>query len=131
MSGDHEPTGEAHRPVAREGRTVCSCGDFNCASLDVVVSDDELDLDAIEARADAMRYGKQSRIAMRLAREDVPALVAEVRRLRALVPSPDLGDLDCRTCGHRRRDHIYEEGACRPGYPCAGSCTLYVPDVKP
>lgn len=21
-------------------------------------------------------------------------------------------------CGHQRSDHIYEEGACRPGYPC-------------
>ena len=37
------------------------------------------------------------------------------------------GDVDCRTCGHRRRDHIYEEGACRPGYPCARSCGAYAP----
>lgn len=26
-------------------------------------------------------------------------------------------------CGHPRKDHIYEEGACRPGFPC--SCTLF------
>lgn len=23
-----------------------------------------------------------------------------------------------RTCGHDKRDHIYEEGACRPGFAC-------------
>jgi hypothetical protein len=25
-------------------------------------------------------------------------------------------------CGHKRGDHIYEEGACRPGFACADEC---------
>lgn len=45
----------------------------------------ELDLDAIEARADAPRDGRWASDALRMMSEDVPRLVAEVRRLRALV----------------------------------------------
>ena len=29
-------------------------------------------------------------------------------------------------CGHKRRDHIYEEGACRPGFVCPSECPRYV-----
>lgn len=102
------------------------------------MSGDELDLDGIEALAITAPSGSRCVCSWQMAQARyiaqvgpyVPALVAEVRRLRALLPAPDPGDLDCRTCGHRRRDHIYEEGACRPGYPCAGSCAVYVPDVK-
>jgi len=28
----------------------------------------------------------------------------------------------CATCGHDRSQHIYEEGACRPGFICAEHC---------
>lgn len=28
----------------------------------------------------------------------------------------------CATCGHDRRQHIYEEGACRPGFICDAHC---------
>lgn len=28
-------------------------------------------------------------------------------------------------CGHSKRDHIYEEGACRPGYVCGAGCERY------
>lgn len=33
----------------------------------------------------------------------------------------------CQTCGHAKRDHIYEEGACRPGFVCPAACTAYAP----
>ena len=32
----------------------------------------------------------------------------------------------CVTCGHERRDHIYEEGACRPGFICEKACKRYL-----
>lgn len=28
-------------------------------------------------------------------------------------------------CGHEKRDHIYEDGACRPGYICQSRCGKY------
>lgn len=28
-------------------------------------------------------------------------------------------------CGHAKHDHIYEEGACRPGFLCANECLKY------
>lgn len=40
----------------------------------------------------------------------------------------DLDDL-CR-CGHLRRQHIYHEGACRPGFVCPHGCVAFV-DVAP
>lgn len=33
---------------------------------------------------------------------------------------------DCK-CGHGRRDHIYDEGACRPGFECREECREYRP----
>lgn len=35
----------------------------------------------------------------------------------------------CYGCGHSRRDHIYEEGACRPGFVCP--CPVYVESPPP
>lgn len=32
-------------------------------------------------------------------------------------------------CGHEKRQHIYEEGACRPGFKCEARCEKYVPDT--
>jgi hypothetical protein len=32
----------------------------------------------------------------------------------------------CR-CGHYKTAHIYEEGACRPGFVCEAGCDMYVP----
>lgn len=32
----------------------------------------------------------------------------------------------CKNCGHGRADHIYEEGACRPGFECPSRCKEYV-----
>lgn len=29
------------------------------------------------------------------------------------------------TCGHTKQQHIYEEGACRPGMPCHIDCQQY------
>lgn len=34
----------------------------------------------------------------------------------------------CLTCGHSKADHIYEEGACRPGYLCP--CQKFVSPRK-
>lgn len=31
-------------------------------------------------------------------------------------------------CKHAKSDHIYEGGACRPGFVCPTGCTEYVPD---
>lgn len=31
----------------------------------------------------------------------------------------------CMTCGHDKRLHIYEEGACRPGFICGDSCEKF------
>jgi len=41
-------------------------------------------------------------------------------------PKPDATDM-C-TCGHLRGHHIYEEGACRPGFACPRGCDLFVLD---
>ena len=30
-------------------------------------------------------------------------------------------------CGHKRIEHVYEEGACRPGYKCADQCIRFRP----
>lgn len=30
-------------------------------------------------------------------------------------------------CGHAMKDHIYHEGACRPGFVCEAGCTAYRP----
>lgn len=32
---------------------------------------------------------------------------------------------DLCVCGHKRIEHIYEEGACRPGFVCATSCEKF------
>ncbi|MFI9344968.1 hypothetical protein ACIG0D_27435 [Streptomyces sp. NPDC052773] len=54
-----------------------------------------LDLDAISARAaDAQQYGIEDEGFEQLVREDVPALVAEVRRLRAAVLPPPVPRAD-------------------------------------
>lgn len=29
-------------------------------------------------------------------------------------------------CGHSKKDHIYEEGACRPGFVCDRHCKKYI-----
>lgn len=29
------------------------------------------------------------------------------------------------SCGHAQAKHIYEEGACRPGFVCGSACTKY------
>lgn len=35
------------------------------------------------------------------------------------------GDDEC-ICGHTREQHIYDEGACRPGFVCPSACTEFV-----
>lgn len=65
------------------------------------------------------------------AREDIPYLLAEVERLRAALDTEkeaNVSESVC-LCGHRKIDHIYEEGACRPGYVCALSCDEFTPVV--
>ena len=32
----------------------------------------------------------------------------------------------CKTCGHDRSEHIYEMGACRPGFVCPHGCEFFV-----
>lgn len=32
----------------------------------------------------------------------------------------------CLTCGHHQYDHIYGEGACRPGFACPSACTRFI-----
>ena len=75
---------------------------------------DPIDLDAIEARAkDASAaifagdwFVVQRGAAARLAREDVPALLVEVRRLRALVDVPDTIREEGRRLASKRDDLI-------------------------
>lgn len=40
--------------------------------------------------------------------------------------TPDASADEVCTCTHRREDHIYWEGACRPGFVCASACTKFV-----
>lgn len=35
---------------------------------------------------------------------------------------------DCR-CGHAKKDHIYEEGSCRPGFVCEWRCDKYIAET--
>lgn len=37
--------------------------------------------------------------------------------------------MTCKTCGHTKSQHIYEEGACRPGFVCA--CDKFLPPTPP
>lgn len=32
----------------------------------------------------------------------------------------------CEACAHLRSDHIYNEGACRPGFVCQSACEHFV-----
>ena len=34
------------------------------------------------------------------------------------------GDL-CTRCAHERKDHIYDEGPCRPGFVCEAKCGAF------
>ena len=34
----------------------------------------------------------------------------------------------CANCGHNRSEHIYENGACRPGYVCFSRCNKFADD---
>lgn len=40
--------------------------------------------------------------------------------------TPAVAEADC-TCGHARLQHIYGDGACRPGYECAFRCENFEP----
>lgn len=42
-------------------------------------------------------------------------------------PMPSDPDEPCDTCGHPMGDHIYHEGACRPGFVCESKCERFVP----
>lgn len=33
-------------------------------------------------------------------------------------------------CGHQKRDHIYHEGACRPGFECVQRCDKFETSAK-
>lgn len=33
----------------------------------------------------------------------------------------------CLSCGHNKTHHIYNEGACRPGFACPSNCEAFVP----
>jgi len=37
---------------------------------------------------------------------------------------------NCANCGHDRADHIYEEGACRPGFICQRECDKFVSAIQ-
>lgn len=39
------------------------------------------------------------------------------------------GNEKCATCGHERRAHIYDEGACRPGFVCEERCDRFTEPV--
>lgn len=34
-------------------------------------------------------------------------------------------------CGHKKAHHIYETGACRPGFACSAACSEYTVQVGP
>lgn len=36
----------------------------------------------------------------------------------------------CTTCGHTRANHIYEDGPCRPGFPCDKACNGFTPKTR-
>ena len=65
------------------------------------------------------------------AMERITSLKTEVERLRAALDTEkeaNVSESVC-LCGHRKIDHIYEEGACRPGHVCALSCDEFTPVV--
>lgn len=35
-------------------------------------------------------------------------------------------DRTCVTCGHGKREHLYYEGACYPGFVCEKACQHYL-----
>lgn len=50
---------------------------------------------------------------------------SEIRCPGCLAKEPTQSD-ECH-CGHKKRSHIYEEGACRPGFECEGKCERFKP----
>ncbi len=45
-------------------------------------------------------------------------------------PEEQLNADDCGRCGHARYQHIYCEGACRPGFECEAHCDKFVEPQK-
>lgn len=37
-------------------------------------------------------------------------------------------EMKCK-CGHDKKDHIYEEGSCRPGFICEHCCNVFTPEI--
>ena len=37
----------------------------------------------------------------------------------------------CLSCGHDKRQHIYGDGACRPGFACPSHCEAFEPMPAP
>ena len=64
---------------------------------------------------------------------DGVASIAEAERMREVWGQTDWsGSEDSSTmapcrCGHDRSAHIYEEGACRPGFVCEAACDWFTP----
>jgi hypothetical protein len=54
------------------------------------------------------------------------------RTLTIIAASSD-GETVCRTtgCGHLKRDHVYQEGSCRPGFICEADCRSFTTTPTP
>jgi hypothetical protein len=86
---------------------------------------------AYKVDADELRHAAWNGIAVwRQIRESFPGARGEVDFASVLVP--DLLGMSaegrsCATCFHPPEAHIYNEGACRPGFTCAAACERFVP----
>lgn len=59
--------------------------------------------------------------------QDLVKLTEANKRIQELEEaSPEVVQEHCR-CGHSKSAHIYEEGACRPGFQCETSCEKFTP----
>jgi hypothetical protein len=54
-----------------------------------------------------------------------PGLRSLFQRFKATQEDLPINEL-CR-CGHLKADHIYHDGACRPGYVCKNDCAEFTP----
>lgn len=145
--GDHHPLLGlcAHATGTRE---ACVCTAFvlvagsTSTPKPVVGMDHVADL---ESRATA---AARARLEREYPREDLAGRLTRARRAAVLHPiaqasaaercqidandgtdGTDLLPPACYGCGHPKRAHIYEEGACRPGFVCP--CPVYVESPPP
>lgn len=47
-----------------------------------------------------------------------------------VIPSAESRGYPPCVCGHKKEQHIYYEGACRPGFVCERECLMYVKPLR-